>query len=521
MLFTSPVLSCAEASEWELKLLGTDAEREWAAVLAAGRGVAEGVCRDFLEIGPLSEAFRVLVLSGTGHNAADALVAARVILEKLPGASALVVLAYGRERMRPLAAKALAELATIGERVQVLGWGADAAAALAAHSWEVCLEGVAGMNLKSFLREPAPELFAAVKESQIALRAAVDLPAGLCDAGAFPGFAADFTYATGIVKAPDLAPGMMKRTGRVRFVDLGFFDAEKPSAERELLLPESLAPLAALRDAAGDKRSHGHLALLGGAPGMPGAAAMAALAAATAGAGLLTVFTAAETIRAMSSLVPEAMWTALPEIGGGFDPQGSLALLRKKAERFTALALGPGLDFAEPSVPSLVTALVRESPLPLLLDAGALFPEAAQALAERPEGFPKAVLTPHMGEFLRLAGLAQAPADAELEGLLKDFARKTRCILLLKGPVTRVTDGTRLACSTPGGPVLARGGSGDILSGILGALLAAPSADPFEAASTAALWHGAAAEHLARERGQKAVRTSELIEHLSPALRES
>jgi NAD(P)H-hydrate epimerase len=498
-----------------------DAEMEWAAVLAAGRGVAEAVCRDFLEIGPLPEAFRVLVLSGTGHNAADALVAARVILEELPGASATVLLAYGRERMRPLAAKALAELESHGARVQIFGWVPGAVEALAAHPWEVCLEGVAGMNLKSTLREPAPELFAAVKKAKIALRAAVDLPAGLCDAGAFPGFAADFTYATGIVKSPVLAPGAVPRTGRVRLVNLGFFDAEKPVTERELLLSSTLAALAALRDAAGDKRSHGHLALLGGAPGMPGAAALAAKAAATAGAGLLTVFTAAETIRAMAALVPEAMWTALPEMGTGFDAEGSLAILRKKAERFTALAIGPGLDFAEPSVRSLVTAIVRESPLPLLLDAGALFPEVVDALAQRPAGFPKAVLTPHMGEFLRLAGLEKAPADAELEGLLKDFARKARCVLLLKGPVTRVTDGTRLAYSTLGGPVLARGGSGDLLSGILGALLALPGVDPFEAACTAALWHGAAAEHLAREKGQKAVRTSEIVEHLSPALRES
>ncbi len=520
MICTSPVLSCAEASEWELKLLGADAEKEWAAMGEAGRGVAKAALRDSLEIGPIPADFRVLVLCGSGHNAGDALIAAREILESLPGASALALLAYGRERMRPLTARALAELESCGTTVRVLGWVPGAAEALAAHPWELCLEGVAGMNLKGPLREPAGELFAAVAKAQVALRAAVDLPAGLCDAGAFPGFSADFTYATGIVKAPVLAPCAVRRTGRVRLVDLGFFGVDRPSAERELLLPSSLAPLAALRDASGDKRSHGHLALFGGAPGMPGAAAMAVKAAASAGAGLLTVFTTAETIRAMSSLVPEAMWTALPENGDGFDAEKSLALLRGKADRFTALALGPGLDWREASVRAMIPALVRETPFPLLLDAGALFAEAAAALAERPKNFPKTVLTPHTGEFLRLAELSQSPADAELEAVMKAFARKTRSVLLLKGPVTRVTDGERLVCSTLGGPVLARGGSGDILSGILGARLAAPSADPFEAACSAALWHGMAAEHLAREKGQRAVRTSELIEHLSPALRE-
>ena len=524
MLHTAPVLSCKDSADWELKLLGGNEQKEWAAIEKAGAGVADAILRDYAEIGPVpTDSFRILVLFGTGHNGADALVAARTILARLPQASVLALGAYGTATLKPLAARALAQLKDFGGRVQTADWGEDAAKALAAGTFSVAIEGVAGMSLKGALREPAGELFAQVEKADIALRAAVDLPAGLCDEGAFPGFSADFTYVTGSVKKPLLFPGRAERVGRIRFVDAGFPISEAPVSPSEgFLFSETLAPLARLRKSAGDKRDYGHLFLLGGSRTMPGAIAMATLSAVCSGAGLVTANVPAGIATRIAASIPEAMWTSLPsDDAGALEAEETLRAIRRSADKATAFAIGPGLDASTRDIRSMLCRLVRETPLPFVIDAGAILADMTQAATTRPLTSPPVVFTPHAGEFLRLAGLEFPPADDALEALLCDYARKTRSVLVLKGPVTRITDGKRLFHATAGGPILARGGSGDLLTGIIGALAALPKADLFEAACLGVLWHGAAAEHLAREKGQRAVRTTEIVDHLAPALRQA
>ncbi|MFA5257286.1 MAG: NAD(P)H-hydrate epimerase, partial [Opitutales bacterium] len=228
-----PVLTCAAAADWEEALLRGDETTTWAAMRRAGDGVALAALRDFAEIRPLpaAGAFRALVLCGTGHNAGDALLSARRVLGELPDATATVVLVYGRDALRPLALRALEELEhAAGARAVVCAWSAELAGSLAGQSFEICIEGVLGMSMRPPLRAPAPELFALAAGMDIELRAAVDLPAGLGDECAPDGFAADFTYATGIPKAPLFVPANTARTGRVRYIDIGFFDAASPES---------------------------------------------------------------------------------------------------------------------------------------------------------------------------------------------------------------------------------------------------------------------------------------------------
>ncbi|HNX04887.1 MAG TPA: NAD(P)H-hydrate dehydratase [Opitutales bacterium] len=522
MLPTLPVLSCKESAQWESKILGGDESKEWDAIQLAGKGVAAAIVRDWSEMGPVpAKSFRILVLCGTGHNAADALIAATQLLEELPQATALAVLAYGRDSMRPLAARALGEFVIRADRALVADWSDSLAAELSRSTFDICIEGVAGMNLKGAPRDPAGALFAVVDKTDIALRAAVDLPAGLCDEGAFAGFSADFTYATGIVKAPLLEHGRSERTGRIRHIDLGFFDGARPdSTAVQFLSPACLTPLRRLRKAASDKRDFGHLFVMGGSRTMPGAVAMATLAATKAGAGLVTVLVPAGITSRLAASIPEAMWTSLPsDDAGALEAEDSLRAIRRSGDKATAFAIGPGLDTSARDVRAMLCRFVRETPLPIVIDAGAIFFDMTQASTTRLVSSPRVVFTPHMGEFLRLAGLDYPPADAELVTQAREYARKTRSILVLKGPLTRITDGERMVCGTFGGPVLARGGSGDILTGILGALLAVPGADLFEAACLGVAWHGAAAELLAREKGQRGVRTTEIADYLAPALR--
>ncbi|MDB6170537.1 MAG: carbohydrate kinase, YjeF related protein [Verrucomicrobia bacterium] len=465
----------------------------------AGRAVARAVLRDFEEIGGFSSKGRVLVLAGKGHNAGDAFLAAAAIVAAFPAASVDVLFAFGERVLRPLATRAYRDLAqAAGKRLAVLS------PAGLTGSYDLCLDGLFGFQFHPPASREIAALIEAVNVLPIRLRAAVDLPsAGL--------FRADFSYATGSVKDPLL---LDECAGRIRYLDLGFFRGTERGRDR-VLISEILAPLAALRSPRADKRSQGHLLVLGGSRSYPGAILMTVLAALRSGAGLVTAFVPRSLAPAFAARAPEAMWVGWPETPDGGLALEGMPLLRERLPRATAIAIGPGLG-REPETLALVTGIVKTARLPVLLDADALQPEIIGA-AKTP-----LVLTPHAGEFARIAGASSKKKAGEgLQEQLRAFVRKTRATVVLKGPITRVTNGAEIYHSFFGGPVLARGGSGDLLAGLVGGLLAQTPKDPLLAACRGTVWHGAAADLLARKFGHSAVQTTQLLDFLSAALRES
>ncbi len=231
---------------------------------------------------------------------------------------------------------------------------------------------------------------------------------------------------------------------------------------------------------------------------------MATLAALRSGAGLVTAFVPERLSAVFASRAPEAMWVGLPETGAGELARSGLERILKGASRATAIAIGPGLG-RNPETHSLVMGLVEAAAVPLVLDADALQPDVVRA------GTAPRILTPHAGELERIS-LGQ-----DLEGL----CRSLPAVTIAKGPTTRICGGEGAYLSLHGGPVLSRGGSGDLLAGLAGGLLAQTPAEPLLAACRAAVWHGMAADLLARDRGQAAVRVTQLLDFLAPALRES
>ncbi len=490
-----PILSPAEARTLETDLFRGDEAAEWAAMSRAGAAIARAVLQDYREIGGLPRAGRVLVLVGKGHNGGDALLAAAEILEAFPAARADVIFVFGVRALRPLALRAWRRLSEVArERA--------AAVSSPAGEYALSLDGIFGFQFRPPVSERAARIIDTANMSAVTMRVAIDLPSGLGGEGAT--FQADFTYATGSVKSPLLKKESAVFTGRIRYLDLGFFDANVPvfEARERILLADVLAPLRGWRRPGSDKRDYGHLFVLGGSRSYPGAVLMSVLAALKAGAGLVTAFVPESFAAAYASRVPEAMWVGWPET-----PEGGLALegthlLRERLARATALLIGPGLS-REAETLALATDVVKTSSVPLVIDADALRPEIAAA------GNAPRILTPHAGEFARLAG----------ERSLADFSRETNAVTVLKGPLTRIAAAGDVFLSLSGGPVLARGGSGDLLAGMCGALLAVNPADPLQAAAQAAVWHGRAADVLARERGQVAVRITELLDFLPSALR--
>jgi NAD(P)H-hydrate epimerase len=143
--------------------------------------------------------------------------------------------------------------------------------------------------------------------------------------------------------------------------------------------------------------------------------------------------------------------------------------------------------------------------VPLVIDADALQPDIVRA------GSVPRIVTPHAGEFSRIAQ----------GGGLRELASAVHGVVVRKGPVTEISDGGTVYHSFFGGPVLSRGGSGDLLAGLVGGLLAQAPSDALSAACQGSVWHGMAADRLARSEGQTAVRTLQLLDFLGPALREA
>jgi ADP-dependent NAD(P)H-hydrate dehydratase / NAD(P)H-hydrate epimerase len=520
-LASTPILTCEGTRALEAGLFAGDEAKEWPAMQRAGRAIAAAVLRDWAEIGGFPPDGRVLALVGKGHNGGDALIAAQAILESHPAARVEVWLVFGERSLRPLTRRAWRELVQVGQerverRASRRAGGAassDPAGGDAPVRCDLCLDGVFGFQFRPPAEPAVATLFETVNAWPIRMRAAVDLPsAGL--------FQADFTYATGCVKTPLLTD---PKAGRIRQLDLGFFHGDEPGADR-VLSPTVLAPLAGLRAPRSDKRTYGQVFIVAGSRDFPGAALMSVLAALHSGAGLVTAFVPESLVAEFAARAPEAMWVGCPET-----PSGGLALeghhlLKARLGRATALVIGSGLG-REPETLALAREIVKSSAIPLVIDADALQPDIVRA------GAAPRVLTPHAGEFARIAK----------ESDLRVFARETGATVILKGPVTRICGGGAEPAATDagagesglkpgatpeyvyhsffGGPVLARGGSGDILAGLTGGLLAQHPDEPLLAAARGVVWHGLAADALARAHGQVAVRTTQLLDFLPVVLR--
>jgi NAD(P)H-hydrate epimerase len=201
---------------------------------------------------------------------------------------------------------------------------------------------------------------------------------------------------------------------------------------------------------------------------------------------------------------PEAMWIPLPET-----PNGSLALeglgkIRQFLSKANALAIGPGLG-AEGETASLVREVLKIWDGPAILDADGLRPEILEEIS-----FPdRLILTPHAGEFARIAGSQS----------VQEYSTSTGSIVLMKGAHPQIVSPEKYLYSFSGSSMLARGGSGDLLTGIIGALLAKGAYDLFSTAVLGTLWHGRAAEVLARQHGQESVYVTDILDYLSFAIR--
>lgn len=521
--YAHPVLSCEKARQLESTLM-TEEAAEWSAMQTAGAGIARCLMRDYQELRPVPDHLRILALVGKGNNGGDALIACGELLAHCPRARVDLILTGEIEALKPLAARALKGLegrvtqhtfenGSIQETHDLLN------SISAGHGFHICLDGLLGMNFKPPLRNPMDGLIEAVNRYDlIDLRAAVDLPSGAGDESSELRFKADFSYATGIAKKP-LFEGIAD-CGRVRYLDLGFFNEPETGGllegEREFVLtPRVLKPLNKLRAADVDKRKFGHLFIVGGSAYMPGALLMSVQAAVRSGVGLVTAFAPESVTATLSAQVPEAMWVPWPETTNGTLSPRALPLLMDRIGQASAVLLGPGMGH-DRNTEMLAQEVANRVELPVVFDADGLRPRVVEVAQKRKSSYGKIVVTPHMGEFMRIAKIPEPDYSAET---LLAFSRIYRVITLLKGANTRICDGESLFYNTTGGPVLSRGGSGDLLAGLVGGMIAQNNSDELTAVARGVMLHGLAAQRLARAKGQIMVHTTQLLDYLPDVMR--
>jgi NAD(P)H-hydrate epimerase len=275
-------------------------------------------------------------------------------------------------------------------------------------------------------------------------------------------------------------------------------------------------PHLSARPADAHKGTFGKVLVIAGSLGMSGAAVLSGSGALRGGAGLVQVATPEAILGIVAAGNPCYMTVPQPADAGGRLARVALAGLLEHAASASAVVVGPGLGQSD-EIAAVVGSLVEEVAVPLVLDADGLNMLGANPQVLRKRKAP-IVLTPHPGEFGRLIGQDTRSVQADRQGLAVAFARAFGGVLVLKGAGTIVTDGDRVYVNTTGNPGMATGGSGDVLSGLLGALLA-QGLEAFAAAVLGVHVHGLAGD-LARDgHGETGMIATDLLGHLGSAIR--
>ena len=444
---------------------------------------------------------RITVLCGRGNNGGDGLMAARMLAAA--GLDVTTLLLGSPEKMTPDAVEAWRELASPSHGlIHVVTSAADLQQHNAALTADLILDAVVGTGFQPPLRGLALAALEWVRASAAPILA-IDLPSGwpadeTAATIADPVFSADAVL-TFTAPKPAHVFGQLTRRWHQPIVvaPIGSPPEAITSSLNIHWAGASLALAQQPRPAAANKGLFGHVLVIGGSLGKSGAPAMAALAALRTGAGLVTAAVPAPILLSVAAVAPELMTWPLAAMEAGH--VSAEAARPKQVEELTAgksvLVLGPGLGQSTDAI-KFVTGLLSATRMPAVLDADAL-----NILARKPVLLTKLalgrtlVLTPHPGEMARLAGMTTTEVQANRLAVARDFAQRHAVTVVLKGSRTLIAhpDG-HIAVNTTGNPGMAKGGSGDVLSGFIASLLAQHANDPARAVEAAVHLHGLAAD---------------------------
>jgi NAD(P)H-hydrate epimerase len=484
---------------------------------SAGKGVVETIA----SLRPLQD-LKVVVLCGSGNNGGDGFVVARHLINR--GARVRVYLVADRARIAGDAAINLRVLEKMGGDLQSLRSAEELQAADASlGAAEVLVDALLGTGLNSEVRGQYRKVIERANRCT-ALKVAVDIPSGLnADTGEVMGlaFAADHTVTFGYPKLGLCTHPGAERVGELHVCDIGVPRAAESHCEfaAELLEAETVRRWLLDRPAWGHKGTYGHLLVIAGSPGKTGAALLCAQAGLRGGVGLCTIASPPAAMRALECKTLEVMLAELVSEDAELDDSDRVfGPLHKLLEGKSAIALGPGIPRGA-GMAALIRRLLRESALPIVIDADGLNELAGDLACLRQARVP-VLLTPHPGEMATLAGLSVAEVQANRLEVARQFAEAHAVHVALKGfrTVIAAPDG-RLYINPTGNTGMASGGTGDVLTGLVGSFLAQRHA-PLDALALGVFVHGLAGDRAAARLGQHALIASDVMAEVGAVLKE-
>jgi NAD(P)H-hydrate epimerase len=482
----------------------------------AGRGAAEAILAWLERATGRVRGRRVTLVCGKGGNGGDGFVAARWLARR--GVRCTVALAGDPGDVRGDASAKLAMLRRAGMRPVVVS-DATALPPLLARA-DLVVDALLGTGGRSAAEGLVADAIAAINDAGRPVLA-LDMPSGVPADGtppAGPAIRADATVTFAGVKRGLVLPPGRDLAGRVSVAGIGVPEDEVARGITTFLLEaRDVARHFPPRARVAHKGTYGHLLVVAGSLGKTGAAALSAEAALRAGAGLVTVATAASQQPIVAGLVLEAMTAPLPEGTPGVVGAGAWPALTELVETRDAVAIGPGLG-VDAEAQELARRLIVECRLPMVVDADAVTALTGHVELLRKAAAPRC-LTPHPGELARLLGTTVPEIQRDRIAVARAFAAEHRAHLVLKGAVSVVAapDGTVLLNPT-GNPGMASGGTGDVLTGIVGAFLARGLAAG-DALASAVYLHGLAGDVAAGSVGEEPLIARDVIAGLPDAFR--
>jgi len=459
-----------------------------------------------------------LVVCGKGNNGGDGLVIARLLAQQDWDVTVLLLAAakdltpdarLNLDRLPAVVNQVAGDRARWTEQVAELGAECD-----------VVVDAVFGTGIQPPLRPPYDALLAAMSDLP-GVRVAVDIPSGVSgdDGRVDPlAFRADLTVTVGLPKRGLLLPPGRDHVGELQVVDIGFAAevCARHAPDHHYLSARDYAALVPARPTTVHKYRCGHLLALAGSRAFSGAALLTGLGALRSGVGLVTLAAPAVIENPLRAALPEAVVAPLAATDAGTIAPPATDFFAGLLEKKTAVAVGPGLG-AHAETDRWVVDLAATLDRPLVVDADGIS-AFGRAGAEPRFAAAEVVLTPHAGELGRVVGLAPDEVTRRSFELLPELARKWRATILFKGSPTLIAaPDDRLFINPIGADELAHGGTGDVLTGVVGSLLA-QGLGATEAAVLAAYLHGHAGVVAAGPVGRRGVLAREVGDGVATAL---
>ncbi|MCX7013668.1 MAG: NAD(P)H-hydrate dehydratase [Candidatus Sumerlaeota bacterium] len=473
----------------------------------AGRAVANEALARF-------EPDSAIVLAGKGNNGGDGFVVARLLHEA--GVRCRVELFAAFEELK---GDALAQFQALPTGVKVEPRATAEGLAEVIEPYDVIIDALLGTGARGAARGALGEAIEAMNAAPAPI-IAIDVPSGLPADGAAPEGPCVRAAATVTLGLPKIGlvtyPGL-GYAGAVTVADLGFPRDLLESSNLKLSIhgPDEIGSFLPRRPGDGNKGTFGKALILAGSTGMTGAAVLAARAAGRSGAGLIYCGVPAGLEIVFDILLVEAVKRRIPSRAGGRFDEASIDAALAAAREVESVALGPGLS-TEPGVAEFVRAILEQYRGALVLDADGLnvLGEEPDVLRRRPG---PTIVTPHPGEMGRLIGRSARDVQADRVGIARSFAERHNVVVVLKGAQSVIAEPNgQAALNTSGNSGMAKGGSGDVLTGLIAGLLA-QGLDPARAAQAGVFLHGLAGDIAARRHGVRAMTPSDMIECLGEA----